>query len=96
LPETQQPEIYAVSRLSKLHGIDEGEFAMIVSDPSQRQGLGTEILSRLVQIGRDEGLTRIHAEILAENKPMQRVSEKVGFKLKRLNFEVVKATIDLV
>lgn len=94
-PETHIKEVYAVARLSQLHGTTEGEFAMIVSDPIQRQGLGTELLNRLVEIGRNEGLTAITADILSENKGMQRVSEKAGFTLKRENFEVVKARLDL-
>ncbi|ANV84667.1 acetyl CoA synthetase subunit alpha [Picosynechococcus sp. PCC 7003] len=94
-PDTQVTEVYAIARLSQLHGTSEGEFAMIVSDPIQRQGLGTELLRRLVEIGRNEGLTAITADILSENKGMQRVAEKAGFTLKRQNFEVVKATLDL-
>jgi acetyltransferase len=82
-PETGVSEILAVGRLSKLHGINEAEFAMLVSDPYQKQGLGTELLRRLVQIGRDEKLERIKAEILAENRAMQHVCEKVGFQLQR-------------
>ncbi|WP_013321343.1 bifunctional acetate--CoA ligase family protein/GNAT family N-acetyltransferase [Gloeothece verrucosa] len=82
-PDTGEKEILAVGRLSKLHGINEGEFAMLVSDAYQRRGLGTEMLRRLVQIGKDEKLERIKAEILPENRAMQRVSEKVGFQLKR-------------
>ena len=80
-PETGNHEILAVARLSKLHGVNEAEFAMLVSDSAQRQGLGTELLRRLLQVGRDEKLDRISAEILPENRAMQRVCEKVGFCL---------------
>jgi acetyltransferase len=93
-PETGNREILAVGRLSKLHGVPEGEFAMLVSDTFQGKGLGTELLRRLVEIGRQEGLHRINAEILAENKAMQRVCEKVGFALKRKP-DLVEATIPL-
>jgi acetyltransferase len=34
-----------------------------------------------VQIGRDEGLDRITADILAQNRAMQHVSEKLGFEI---------------
>ncbi|MBE9098451.1 bifunctional acetate--CoA ligase family protein/GNAT family N-acetyltransferase [Vacuolonema iberomarrocanum] len=85
---TGDHEILGVGRLSKLHGVPEAEFALLVTDAFQGQGLGTELLQRLVQIGRDEGLTAIHAEILAENKAMQRVCEKVGFVLHRHPDEV--------
>jgi len=66
-PQTATREILAVGRLSKLHGTNEAEFAMLVGDRHQHQGLGTELLSRLLQVGRDEHFDRITAEILAEN-----------------------------
>ncbi|MDZ7991389.1 MAG: GNAT family N-acetyltransferase [Nostoc sp. EfeVER01] len=50
-------------------------------DRYQCQGLGTELLKRLLQVGRDEHLTLINAEILTENSAMQRVCEKLGFRI---------------
>ncbi|MEI6565870.1 MAG: bifunctional acetate--CoA ligase family protein/GNAT family N-acetyltransferase, partial [Verrucomicrobiota bacterium] len=78
-----ESQILGVGRLSKAHGLNEAEFSLIVSDKFQGQGLGTELLKRLVQIGRDEKLERITATILAENHAMHHVSKKVGFKLRR-------------
>jgi acetyltransferase len=47
-------------------------------------------------VGREEKLNRIGADILPDNRGMQRVCEKLGF---RLQFDsedrVVKATINL-
>jgi acetyltransferase len=80
---TGQPEIIAVGRLSKAHGLNEAEFALLVSDDWQGHGLGTELLKRLVQIGRDEKLSRITAFILAENHAMHHLSKKAGFELER-------------
>jgi acetyltransferase len=82
-PETGEHIILGAGRLSKSHGVNEAEFAMLVADPYQKQGLGTELLQQLIQIGRDENLDAITAEILHENRPMQRVCEKLGFTLKR-------------
>jgi acetyltransferase len=79
--KTKQKEILGVGRLSKEHGLNEGEFALLINDRSQKQGLGTELLKRLVQIGRDEKLARIAAIILADNHAMQRLSQNVGFKV---------------
>lgn len=83
-PATGQPEIMAVGRLSRTPGTaePEAEFAILVNDRYQRQGLGGELLRRLIQVGRDEGLRRITAEILPENRGMQRVAEQQGFTLK--------------
>ncbi|KST68603.1 bifunctional acetate--CoA ligase family protein/GNAT family N-acetyltransferase [Mastigocoleus testarum] len=82
-PHTQQHEILAVGRLSKLNGKREAEFALIISDRHQCQGLGSELLQQLLQIGRDEHLKKISAEILAENTAMQHVCKKLGFHIER-------------
>ncbi len=80
-PETGAPEIAGVGRLTKLFGTQDGEFAMLVSDRYQRQGLGTEMLRRLVEVGEEEGLARIVADVLPENRAMQRVTQRLGFDI---------------
>jgi len=78
---TEERLIMGVGRLSKLHGVNEAEFAVLISDDWQNLGLGTELLSRLVQIGRDEKLDRIVGQILPENHAMQHICKKIGFKV---------------
>jgi acetyltransferase len=78
-PDTDTHEILAVARLSKLHGRDEAEFALLVSDRYQCQGLGTQLLQ----------------QILRENGAMQRVCTKLGFRIRpTADSGVVKAEID--
>ncbi|MBF2066283.1 MAG: bifunctional acetate--CoA ligase family protein/GNAT family N-acetyltransferase [Calothrix sp. C42_A2020_038] len=94
-PETRKHEILAVGRLSKLHGKKEAEFAILVSDSYQCQGLGTKLLKQLLQVGKDENLTRINAEILADNQGMQRVCQKLGFRITRTSDNsVMKAEME--
>ncbi len=81
--ENGQPEILAMGQLSKLIGSNDAEFALLVSDKYQRTGLGTELLSRLLDIGRDEGLENVVAEILPENEGMRRVCTKLNFTFER-------------
>ena len=57
-PEAAQHEILAVGRLSKMPGGKQAEVAVLVTDLYQRQGLGTELLQRLIEIARDEKLPR--------------------------------------
>jgi acetyltransferase len=76
-----QPALLAIGRLSKLPGGASGEFGLLVLDRAQGTGIGTIVLERLVRYGRGEGLERIVAEILARNRPMQRVAQKVGFTI---------------
>jgi acetyltransferase len=93
-PQTSARQILAVGRLSKLHGTNDAEFAILVSDRCQCQGVGTELLLRLLQVGRDEQIAKITAEILAENQAMQRVCQKLGFQIEiTTDPSVVKAEI---
>lgn len=80
-PETGEAQIIAGGRLIKLVGSDDAEFAIIVTDAYQGQGLGTEMLAELVSIGRQEGIQRIIGTILYDNKDMLHVTEGMGFKL---------------
>lgn len=80
--------------VSKLRGTREAEFAILISDPWQGHGLDREWLTRLVQIGRDEKLRRISADILGDNIAMQRVATKARFTLKRVDGEY-RAELDL-
>ena len=85
-------QIIGVGRLTKQPGRDEAEFAMLVTDEYQGEGIGTELLRRLVEVGDAEGLDRITADILQQNHAMQRVCEKLGFDLVRGNGQdMVKA-----
>jgi acetyltransferase len=97
-PETGEREIMGVGRLSRRGGSpEEAEYSILISDAFQRQGLGTLLLERLLEVGREEGLKRITAEILYDNRAMQGISRKLGFKLRRDTEEgVFKAELDLL
>ena len=73
--------ILGVGRLSKQHGANEAEFALLISDQWQNQGLGFELLKRLVEIGRAEKLDRVTGQILADNHAMRQICKKLGFKI---------------
>ncbi len=93
-PENGEEEILAAGRLSRLANPEEAEFAMLVSDDHQRRGVGTELLRHLIQFGRDEGIKRIVAYMLPENRGMIRVCEKLGFRFERED-DLIKAIHDL-
>jgi acetyltransferase len=96
VPGTGEKQIIAVGRLQGITGATESEFAVVVADEYQKTGLGTELLRRLVEIGRAEGVKVITADILAENSAMQKMSEKLGFKLTREPGDpVVSARLEL-
>jgi acetyltransferase len=95
-PATGQSQIVGVGRLQGLTAATEAEFALVVADDFQKCGLGTELLRRLIEIGRAEGVQVITADILAENTGMQKVSEKLGFRLTReIGDPIVSARLEL-
>jgi acetyltransferase len=92
----QDGKILGVGRLTKIHGANQGEVAVIISDQHQGRGLGKELLARLLIVGADEKLSKLTADILPDNRDVMRICEKLGFQLKHsLEDEVVKAEFAL-
>lgn len=88
--------IMAVGRLTRQPGTREAEFALLVADAYQGQGVGSELLRRLVHVAATEGWSRVRGQILPSNRPMQRLCEKAGFTLWMDEREgVVQAVLDL-
>ncbi len=89
--------IVGVGRLTKLHWSEEAEFALLVSDRIQGRGLGSELLRRLVEIGRAERLRRIVGYISAENPQMLQLATRLGFRAAPMpdDRSVVEAILDL-
>jgi len=95
-PHGEGHQILAVGRLTKVPGKQEAQFATTVIDRYQGQGLGAELLRRLLEAGRQEKFHRVTAEILPDNVAMQRVCKKLGFQLHEdLEDGVVRAEIEL-
>jgi len=95
-PQSGERQIIGVGRLQGLTGVPEAEFSIVLADDFQKQGLGTKMLHRLIEIGRKEGVKVITADILSENSVMQKVAEKAGFKLTReMGDPVVGARMEL-
>jgi len=76
-----KPEIIAIGRMSKIHGRPEAELAVLVQDEFHGKGLGFELFKRLIQVGRDERLTKLHANMLGENREMQHLCKRLGFRM---------------
>jgi acetyltransferase len=81
------PDIIAVGRLSKIHGRPEAELAALVQDEFQNKGLGVELYRRLIQVAREAHLTKVHSNMLNENKEMQHLCKKLNFKLSAPDLE---------
>jgi acetyltransferase len=95
-PKTSERRIMAVGRMNKLHAGNEAEVAVLVSDEHQKLGLGEELLRRIIQIARDENLSRVSAEMMPDNIAMQIITKRIGFRLRsREDPKSVQAFLDL-
>jgi len=81
-PETGRGEILGVGRLSRTRQPHVAEFALLIADAFQGQGLGSELLGQLIEIARDMGIQRLDARILANNHPMRRLCQRLDFRLR--------------
>ena len=94
--DAEMPEVVAVGRLSKLHHRDEAELAVLIHDRFQHLGIGTELFRRLIAIARNENLRRLHSTILAENREMRAICQKLGFRMQAdVEDGTVRAQLDL-
>jgi acetyltransferase len=55
-----------------------GEFALVVRDDAQNDGIGSELLQRVVQIASQIGLAQLRATLLSANRPMRALIGKLG------------------
>ena len=95
-PYDNEPEIMGIGRISKIRWTNRAEFTMLVADRFQHQGLGKELLRRLIQIGRDEKIGTMFGNVLAENQEFIRLVEKFGFRLIPTEREaILRAELDL-
>ncbi|MEZ4512436.1 MAG: bifunctional acetate--CoA ligase family protein/GNAT family N-acetyltransferase [Chloroflexota bacterium] len=93
-PETGAVEIVGAGRLARGAVLEEAEFALLVRDDFHGHGLGTEMLARLLEFGRQEGIKRVIAYMLQTNTGMINVSKRLGFTFKTED-DVLKAELAL-
>lgn len=75
-------EISAVARLTRMRGGKAAELAILVEDRFQGQGLGKEMVRRLLQIAAAEGVESVVAHILGSNQAMQALCLGLGFRMR--------------
>ncbi len=62
---------------------ENGEFAILIRSDHQQQGLGTELMRRLLSFAALEGYHRIHGSVLSENRNMLNFCKGLGFELRQ-------------
>jgi acyl-CoA hydrolase/GNAT superfamily N-acetyltransferase len=81
VPEAHGEEIIAVGRYYLNPKTNMAEVAFVVHDQWQNKGIGSFLLSQLATIARRNGIRGFTAEVLRENRAMQRVFQKCQYQV---------------
>ena len=82
LPEAHGEEIIAIGAYYLDQRTNRAEVAFTVGDKWQHRGIGMFLMNHLVTIAKRNGISGFTAEVLAENKAMQKVFYNSGLKVK--------------
>ncbi|MEN5209108.1 GNAT family N-acetyltransferase [Stenotrophomonas terrae] len=70
----------AVARASIIPGTRDAEYAILVSRFLAGQGLGRQLMRKLVKWARGKYLDRLYGDIAQDNEPMLQLAASLGFK----------------
>jgi acetyltransferase len=94
--DTGAYELLGVGRLVRQRDEREAELGVVVADRCQGVGLGTELVRRLIEIARCEGIGSIKAAILSENASMMGLAKHFHFRfVGDADLRSMTATLDL-
>jgi acetyltransferase len=77
--EGEKARVLGVSRYYLHPETGKAEFALVVGDAHQRQGLGRHLMERLIAIARERRVRRLVGQVLRENGPMLALTASLGF-----------------
>ena len=77
-PDTGNSCIGGVARLSRAPLAGEAEIGVIVADKFQHQGLGAELIKKLIDIARIEKIKRVVADFHSENSAIRHLAKHGG------------------
>jgi len=60
------------------------EFAIVVSDEKQGQGIGSRLMTKLMAAAREHGLKAMEGFVSASNKPMLTLMHELSFSIEHL------------
>jgi GNAT superfamily N-acetyltransferase len=73
VPESYGEEIVAIGRYYLDQKTNMAELAFVVRDSWQKKGIGSALFRHLTLIAKRNGISGFTAEVLRDNKPMQKV-----------------------
>ena len=72
-----------------------GEFGVIIHDHYQGKGIGYKLIDVLIGIAQERGLDEFYGIVLADNRKMLRICQKLGFTVTPFEDDLCKITLAL-
>jgi len=76
-----EPKLVADARYVVRDGADSAEFAIVVADAWQGAGLGRELMQRLADQARHNGVRMLLGDVLTHNQPMLTLARSLGARI---------------
>ncbi len=95
LEEDGEKKMIGVGRLIIDPAGDSGEFAVVVGDPWQGEGLGEKLIDSIIGVAEDKGLQEIWGTMLKNNVRMIDLCKKLGFEKEEASDDTIKMTLKL-
>jgi RimJ/RimL family protein N-acetyltransferase len=86
---SEKEEVVGVGQYSIDEATHTAEVGFAIKDNYQNKGMGAELLSYLTFLAKRHGLLGFYAEVLAGNRPMLHLFEKMGFDIEKRREEGV-------
>jgi acetyltransferase len=87
--------VLAASRMSKIHGNNAARFSLLVSDCCQHMGIGAEIMKRMIEVAKQEKLSRLEVMMTPDNQAMRHLCEKFGYSFSQTDDSMIKGELSL-
>jgi len=84
-----------VGRLIIQPGGETGEFAVLVADDFQGNGLGLKLSDMLIGIAHEKGLKSIYGIVLKDNTAMLGLAKRLGFVTQTYSSDEIKIVLEL-
>ncbi len=81
IQEGGRRKMIGVARIIANSTNENAEFAIVVADPWQRQGLGSKLMDTILHIAKEKGINTIYAYFLEDNMSIREMFKQRGFKI---------------
>ncbi len=87
--------IIGMINLLRLPDEESAEMALLVADNCQGKGLGWLLCNTMLQVAKQLGIKKVYMEILTENVRMQKLAEKLGFRIQSREEDVIRVVKEI-